>query len=283
MNSPSPSPSPSPRARLRHALLRIGAGRHAPEADLRTDLECALSELAEEMLGERSRVGSVTLGSADHTWGRNLGLRLADHDVGLPNLLWRADGSALPTRVRETHPALCQDEWEAALLVGKLILIVLESEPDLDPAPEPVRDKAVPHPQRLPRPARAPGRESFCRSLTALAEHGNPQDELTARLRTTLLAFASETPDNQEAAHHIAVLSTAPPQPAIRLCLSRSGLSLGQVLLSADGCPVPGSVLEEFPDLNQDEWNAVMHVTGLVLSAFETEPANAAGRLPHST
>ncbi|SCK59362.1 hypothetical protein YWIDRAFT_03686 [Streptomyces sp. SceaMP-e96] len=26
---------------------------------------------------------------------------------------------------------------------------------------------------------------------------------------------------------------------------------------------------EEFPDLNQDEWNAVMHVTGLVLSAFE--------------
>ncbi|MEU8787057.1 hypothetical protein [Streptomyces sp. NPDC048637] len=264
----------SPRGRLRAALLRIGGERHVPEADLRTEVENALSGLAEETLGERSLVGSVTLGSADHTWGRSLGLRLADYDVALPDLLWKADGSALPAQVHERYPALRQDEWEAALLVCKLILTVLESEP------EPVRRDAVPHPQLLPRPRRTPGRERFCRSLTAIAEHDPPQDELTAQLRTTLLDFASETPDNQEAARHIAVRSTEPPQPTVRICLSRSGCSLGQVLLSADGCSVPTSVLADFPDLHQDEWHAALQVSGLILLAFQSEPTDVAGAVP---
>ncbi|MGY5126165.1 hypothetical protein [Streptomyces nigrescens] len=69
----------------------------------------------------------------------------------------------------------------------------------------------------------------------------------------------------------------------MRLCLSRSGFSLGQVLLSADGCPAPGCVLEAFPDLNQDEWNAAIQVTGLILLAFEAEPATTTGRSPRST
>ncbi|AJC53664.1 hypothetical protein [Streptomyces sp. 769] len=265
----------SPRGRLRDALLRVGEGRQVPEADLRTAVENALSELAQETLGERSRVGLVTLGSEDHSWGRNLGLRIAEYDVGLPDLLWVADESDLPPQVRESCPTLGQDEWEAALLVCKLILTALESEP------EPVPDDATQHPQRLPRPARALARERFCQSLVAIAERMDlPQDELTTQLRTTLLDFASETPDNEEAAQHIAVLPTEQPQPAMRMCLSRSTISLAQVLLSADGCPVPGCVLDEFPDLNQDEWNAVIQVTGLTLLAFEAEPACATGERP---
>ncbi|TXC96846.1 hypothetical protein [Streptomyces sp. ISID311] len=256
--------SRSPHGRLRDALLRVGERRHVPEADLRTAVEDALSELAEETLGERSRVRLVTLGSEDHSWGRNLGLRLADYDVGLPDLLWKADVSELPSQVGERCPALGQDEWEAALLVCKLILMALESEP------EPVLDDAVS--VCLPRPARAAARERFCQSLVAIAKRADlQQNELTAQLHSTLLDFASETPDNQQAVQHIAVLPAHQPQSVMRICLSRSGISLAQVLLRADGCPVPDSVLDEFPDLNQREWNAVIQVAGLTLLAFEGE------------
>ncbi|MFI1156585.1 hypothetical protein [Streptomyces sioyaensis] len=62
----------------------------------------------------------------------------------------------------------------------------------------------------------------------------------------------------------------------MRICLSRSGVSLAQVLLSADGCPVPDRVLDEFPELNQYEWNAVIQVAGLTLLAFEGELGSGA-------
>ncbi|MFJ9411833.1 hypothetical protein [Streptomyces sp. NPDC101393] len=258
--------------RLRNALLRVGEGRHVPEADLRSTVESALCELAEETLGTHSSIGLVTVGGEDHSWGRSLGLRLADYDVGLPELLLSADESDLPPQVWESCPALGQDEWEAALLVSKLILMVLESEP------EPVPDNAAQCPKGVPRPARTMARERVCQSLTAVAERANLlQDELTAHLRTTLLDFASATPDNQEAAQHIAVLHTGEPQHAARMCLSRSGYSLAQVLLSADGSPIPDSVLDAFPDLNQEEWNAVIQATGLTLLAFEAEPIRPTG------
>lgn len=61
------------------------------------------------------------------------------------------------------------------------------------------------------------------------------------------------------------------------MCLSCSGFACAQVLLSTDGCPVPSCVLEEFPDLPQDEWDAVIRVTGLTLLAFEAGPAREAG------
>ncbi|UKY51800.1 hypothetical protein [Streptomyces inhibens] len=261
----------SPRGRLRDALLHVGERGHVAEADLSAPVENALRELAVEVLGERSRVELVIVGGEDHRWGRNLGLRLADYDVGLPDLLWCADESGLPPQVRESCPTLGQDEWEAVLLVSKLILRVLESEP------EPVADDAARHRQRTPRPARSVGRERFCQALAAVAERADlHQDELTAQLRTTLLDFASETPDNQDAAQHLAVRRTG-QQPGARVCLSRSGFAFAQVLLSADGCPVPGCVLDAFPELTQDEWNAVIQVTGLSLLAFEAEPACAAG------
>lgn len=257
----------SPRGRLRAALLRVGEGVHVPEADLRGAVKTALCELAEEMLGKRSCVGLVTVGSEEDSRGRSVGLRLAEYDVGLPDLLWYAGESDLPPQVWESCPTLVQDEWEAALLVSKLIVRVLESEPARVP------DDAARHPERLPRPARAVAGESFCRALAAIAECSElHQDELAAQLRTALLDFASETPDNLEAAQHVAVSHAGEPEYAARMCLSRSGYSLAQVLLSVDGSPVPDAVLDAFPDLNQDEWNTLIQATGLTLLAFEAEP-----------
>ncbi|MDT0459218.1 hypothetical protein RM550_26460 [Streptomyces sp. DSM 41527] len=99
-------------------------------------------------------------------------------------------------------------------------------------------------------------------------------------MRTALLDFASETPDNKDAAQRIAVLHTGEPRQGPRLCLSRSGASFAEVVLSADGGPAPSCVLEQLPDLTQDEWNAVIHVTGLTLMAFEPEPAREVGQRP---
>ncbi|MGW9428502.1 hypothetical protein ACWHA1_11135 [Streptomyces decoyicus] len=261
----------SPRGRLRDALLSVGERGDVDEAGLSAAVTTALRELASEVLGEQSRVELVTVGSEDHPWGRSLGLRLADYDVELPDVLLYADQSDLPPQVQESCPTLCQEEWEAVLLVSKLIFIGLQSEP------EPVHADAGQHPQVTPRPPRSVASEQFCQALAAISERADlHQGELTAQLRTALLNFASETPDNKDAAQRIAVLHTG-PQQGPRLCLSRSGLAFAKVVLSAGGCPVPSCVREEFPDLTQDEWNAVIHVTGLTLMAFEPEPAGDVG------
>ncbi|MGW3013572.1 hypothetical protein ACWC9R_32805 [Streptomyces sp. NPDC001219] len=259
----------SPRGRLRDALLSVGERGDVNEAVLSAVVTAALRELASEVLGERSRVELVTVGSEGDPWGRSLGLRLAGYDVGLPDVLLRADQSDLPSQVQESFPTLRQEEWEAVLLVSKLVLMVLQSEF------EPVNHVASHHPQVIPRLPRSVAREQFCQALAAISERADlHQDELTARLRTALLNFASETSDNKEAAQHIAVLHTGEPQQGPRLCLSRSGLAFAKVVLSAGGCPVPSCVREEFPDLTQEEWNAVIHVTGLTLMAFEAaEPS----------
>lgn len=293
-----------PHGRLREALLRIGERGVVSEAGLGDAVGTALREPALEVLGERSRVELVTVGAEEHSWGRSIGLHLADYDAGLPDLLWLAGESDLPSEVQESCPTLSQEEWEAGLLVAKLVLMVLESEPGPvpgslpGPAPcpgsDPVPDDAAPCRLHAPRPARSIPRERFCRALAAIAErHDLHPDDIIAHLRTTLLDFASETPDNTEAVQHITVrrLTVRPPertsehpleQPTeqpwqgARLCLGRSGFALSQVVLSAEGCAVPSRVLEEFPDLTQDEWNAVMQVTGLVLMAFEADPADPA-------
>ncbi|MGX1762354.1 hypothetical protein ACWIG5_36575 [Streptomyces lydicus] len=262
----------SPRGRLRDALLCVGERGNADEAGLGAAVTAALRELASEALGERSRVELVTVGSEDHPWGRSLGLRLADYDVELPDVLLCADQSDLPPQVQERFPTLCQEEWEAVLLVSKLIFIGLQSEP------EPVSDVAGHQPPVATRPPRSVARERFCQALAAISERPDlHQDELTAQLRTALLNFASETPDNKDAAQRIAVLYTGESQQGPRLCLSRSGVAFAQVVLSADGCSVPSCVLERFPDLTEDEWNAVIQVTGLTLMAFEAERAREAG------
>ncbi|GAA5612972.1 hypothetical protein CP981_10880 [Streptomyces platensis] len=257
----------SPRGRLRDALLRVGERGDVNEADLSAAVTTALRELASEALGERSRVDLVTLGAEDHPWGRSLGLRLADYDVELPRVLLSADRSALPPQVQESCPTLRQEEWETVLLLSKLLLMALQSEP------EPVRDGAAHPPQSTPRPPRSVAREQFCQALADIPERPDRHpDELTGQLRTALLNFASETPDNKESARRIAVLHTGEPPQGPRLSLSRSGPALTKAVLSAAGCPVPSCVREEFPDLTQDEWTAVIQVTGLTLMAFEADP-----------
>ncbi|MFF8788570.1 hypothetical protein [Streptomyces sp. NPDC015125] len=275
----------SPRGRLREALMHVGEKGHIPEADLSAAVRTALRELAVDVLGERSRVELVTVGEGDHPWGRSVGLRLADYDAGLPELLWCAGESDLPPEVQEKCPSLSQEEWEAGLLVAKLVLTVLASEPgpvsgSVGSVPGPVPDDGAERRLHASRPARSISTERFYRALAAIAE-GNDlhPDDITAQLRTTLLDFASETPDNKDAVQHIAVQHiavrhTEQPWQGARLCLGRSGFAFTQVLLSAEGCSVPSCVRDAFPDLTQDEWNAVIQVTGLVLLAFEADPVS---------
>ncbi|MEU6325758.1 hypothetical protein ABZ851_00415 [Streptomyces sp. NPDC047049] len=271
MNTDQPTQT-SPRGRLREALLGIGERGDVSEADLGDAVTGALRELGRDVLGERSRVGLVTVGAEDDSRGRRVGLRLADHDTGLPDLLWYADESGLPSEVRESCPTLSQEEWEAGLLVAKLVLTVLESEPGPVPGPgtEPVPADVARCRPHAPRPARSIPRERCCRALAAMAERRDPHPaELTARLRTTLLEFASETPDNKEAVQHIAVRSAEPSCQGARWRLGGSGFAFTQVLLSAEGWAVPSCVRGEFPDVTQEEWTAVIQVTALVLLAFE--------------
>lgn len=260
-----------PRRRLREALLRIGGDLHAPEEHIGAEVRAALCELAAKTLGGRSCAGLVTVGGADDRAGRSLGLRLADYDVGLPEVLLRADESDLPPQVRESCPALVQEEWEAVLLLSKLVLLGLE--------PEAGRraDEARPHLWDAAGPARSVAAGRLCRALTAVAEHpGLHQDELTAQLRAALLDFGSRTPDNLDAVRHLAVLRGGQPGRRARLVLGRSGHACAQVLFAAEGSPVPSGVRTMFPDLRQAEWTAVLQVTGLTLRAFEAEPAAAA-------
>ena len=211
-----------PRRRLREALLRIGGDLHAPEEHIGAEVRAALCELAAKTLGGRSCAGLVTVGGADDRAGRSLGLRLADYDVGLPEVLLRADESDLPPQVRESCPALVQEEWEAVLLLSKLVLLGLESEAGRR------ADEARPHLWDAAGPARSVAAGRLCRALTAVAEHpGLHQDELTAQLRAALLDFGSRTPDNLDAVRHLAVLRGGQPGRRARLVLGRSGHACG--------------------------------------------------------
>ena len=93
-----------------------------------------------------------------------------------------------------------------------------------------------------------------------------------ARFRAAFLSLGSETEDNCQALRHITVSEFGSESDFALggLQLARAGVPLSQVLNCAEGCPIPMQVQERYPDLEQNEWDAVLRVATMTLLAFES-------------
>lgn len=100
---------------------------------------------------------------------------------------------------------------------------------------------------------------------------------LNARLRETFLAMGSETPDNLACMRHVEIGpitdGTSLARPCWGLRLAGAGEALSKVMNCAEGMDVPAMVLDQYPGISQDEWDALLRFATMILSAFESAPA----------
>ena len=124
-------------------------------------------------------------------------------------------------------------------------------------------------------PSAESSKANFLKALLATSnlDSGSPT-RLNSELKEALLKYGSETEDNTEAVKRIGVGKIGEKrngQPSIGLNLAASGLSLADVVNTAEGSPLPEGVLEYHPEVTQEDWDAILRVLTLVLTAFESD------------
>ncbi|WP_354640674.1 hypothetical protein [Kitasatospora camelliae] len=243
------------RRAFRDALLAVGDRPGGEPRWLTARLVEALPAFAGRTPDVLAAAEHLLVAAEREQGGTRLVLGLRDYQAGLATVLWLAGGCELPPAVRARWAGLGQEEWESGLLVAKLVLSALESRLLRDG--EPVPD---------------PGRDQLRSALAAFGEHPERgADALAAEVVAGLLAFGSETPDNLAATAHLTAARDG--RGGLRLTLHPSGVHLGDLLAAAVGTPLPDEVLDDLPDLGQEEWDAVLHLTALILTALESEPS----------
>ena len=112
----------------------------------------------------------------------------------------------------------------------------------------------------------------FRRVLTSIADGRDalPSQRETELFRRALLAFGSETDDNQNCAASIGVSSVGKGKRRMTgLAVSRTRSLLSEILNSAESIRVPKQVRRQHPEITQREWAAVMRLAALVFVALE--------------
>ena len=113
------------------------------------------------------------------------------------------------------------------------------------------------------------------RFVNALLEVGNgddrSSDELATQVRSALLEFGSQTEDNVSCAERTSVLEPTGTEavPARGLAVGEQGILLADLLNFAEGCDIPEEVRDRYPDLEQDDWDAALRLTTLIVTALQ--------------
>ncbi|WP_405725178.1 hypothetical protein OG607_20455 [Streptomyces sp. NBC_01537] len=115
--------------RLREALWAIGENPQAPLSRLTGDIANALREFGPRTPEFQQAVDQLEVSVEDGPTGQNVGLCLKKYHLRLSEVLWYADGTAIPDQVAADFPGLAEANWGAALRAGKLALTALESDP----------------------------------------------------------------------------------------------------------------------------------------------------------
>lgn len=112
--------------------------------------------------------------------------------------------------------------------------------------------------------------------LSIAASADADESVLTVRLRRALLELGSNTDENVNAASRVEVgpIAVATSRTALSMRLTGTNISLADVVNTAEGSPVPPRVREYFPDIKQEDWDAVLRVVCLVLISFQAEDIN---------
>ncbi|MEU9127567.1 hypothetical protein AB0D08_05530 [Kitasatospora sp. NPDC048540] len=247
----------SARSRFRAALFGLGEHWESGVAQLGAQVVAGLPAFGHDTAAVAAAAGQLAVSVEEDLYGRrNLGLCLKDRDVRLVDVLWLADGLDVPEQVQQRWPGLPQQEWECALRVAKLVLSALGS-------PSIKNDRAVAN----------PARDRFRAALSAVGDHPEtPPQKLATDLTAGLLAFGSETPDNLAAAARLHVSIEQDENGwNVGLCMRQSGLRLSRLLEGALGSPLPQQLLEDFPELTQEDSDTVLTVTTAILAALESD------------
>ncbi|MGK4580367.1 hypothetical protein [Kitasatospora sp. HPMI-4] len=244
------------RARFRTALWAIGEQWGTAPEQLAEEVVSGLLAFAPKTPGNLAASQQLDVSVEEDEFGRSdLGLCLKDYGVRLDHVLWLADGLRLPEQVHDQWPDLTQHEWDCALRITKLILSALGS-------------TLIHDGEAVPRPAQT----TFRAALWAIGDQPQTDPEqLAADVTMGLLAFASETPDNLAAAEQLGVSAQEDDKGwDIGLSLQQPGIRLSRLLTSAVDSTMPEELLEDLPELTQEDWHTTLTVTGLILSALES-------------
>ncbi len=106
----------------------------------------------------------------------------------------------------------------------------------------------------------------------------------TARLRDALLAVGSETPDNLDCVNRIvfgAVADSDEPVTWLGPMIADKPILLSDILWALEAGPVPESVRERIPGLEDEDWDAAIRIIMLIMSALERPVKDTATDTPN--
>ncbi len=114
-------------------------------------------------------------------------------------------------------------------------------------------------------------RDRFLRSLVLARGDIDQVDTRDREFVRALLDFGSETEDNTECVERVGLARLVQQYGSGQagFGLRRSRTSLADVLNTAEGSPVPDQVTDAFPEITQEDWDAVLRLATMVFAAFE--------------
>ncbi len=120
--------------------------------------------------------------------------------------------------------------------------------------------------------------ENFARKLCSLYEHFYDPDfdvnEFSAEVMGAFLPLGERDPAHKQYADIVEygkAVGNDPDEEIYGFKIKGKYIFFAHMLARLEGIPIPDKVLERYPDLTEEEWNAGIRVASLVLMAFNPE------------
>ncbi len=105
----------------------------------------------------------------------------------------------------------------------------------------------------------------------------NQVAEINDRFRSSLLDYASETPDNVASVAKIEVGKVkVNGQVHSGLKIKEKNILLSEIMYAIEDMSLPAQVKDQLPQLTQEEWEAATRIIVFVLKSLEEEKSNNA-------
>jgi len=108
--------------------------------------------------------------------------------------------------------------------------------------------------------------KNLLQSLIAISENSASSDKLLDKFSENFLNYASETPDNLDCLEQLKIVDGK----FFGLGL-KSGELISDILHIAEGSDIPPQVKKSYPNLSQNQWDAVLRLAMVILMIFEAE------------
>jgi hypothetical protein len=101
-------------------------------------------------------------------------------------------------------------------------------------------------------------------------------EKINIDFREFMVSYGSATPDNIQASNLLSIKQCQglSNYNALQLCLTNHHIAVSDLLYRVESLDIPASISEIYPNLSQDEWNAVFRIAVLILTLFEGKSNN---------